>query len=216
MSSKPELHIAPCSYEAAKFAVEHWHYSGTMPSTQFRLGVWEGGQFIGAVLFGIGAGNSTHGGPYGLKAKGEVAELVRVALRNHDAPVSRILSVCIKIVARENPKLRMLISFADYKAQNHTGTIYQAGNWRYLGIFGGHDGFVIHGKVVHNRTIGARGWKQQLSWLQKHIDTNARKNSTIKVRYGYPLDCEIARRLDKMAKPYPTEAELRKLAQEAS
>jgi hypothetical protein len=69
--------------KAARYAVRHWHYSGRMPSAQNTIGAWEDGRFIGAVVFGIGAGNSTNGKRYGLKRKGEVAELVRVALSSH-------------------------------------------------------------------------------------------------------------------------------------
>lgn len=50
------LSIMPCSYFMAKQAVGRWHYSRTMPGSSWHFGVWEGGQFIGAV--------GHHGGIY--------------------------------------------------------------------------------------------------------------------------------------------------------
>jgi hypothetical protein len=67
-----------CSFDAAKYAVEHWHYSHAMPAGKLaKVGVWEDGSFIGAVVFGRGA-NSHLGSPYGLSGL-QCSELVRVA-----------------------------------------------------------------------------------------------------------------------------------------
>ena len=56
MSSKPELLVDWCSAEAARYAVEHWHYSRRMPRFKLsKLGVWENNAFVGVVIFGQGA-----------------------------------------------------------------------------------------------------------------------------------------------------------------
>ena len=48
-----------CSHAAATWAVENWHYSGRMPAGKMvRIGAWEDGAFIGAVIFSQG-GNMT-------------------------------------------------------------------------------------------------------------------------------------------------------------
>ena len=53
--SKPQLKLDWCSHEAAKYAVEHWHYSGRIPPSKLaKVGVWEDGQFIGAIVYGVG------------------------------------------------------------------------------------------------------------------------------------------------------------------
>jgi len=55
-SPNPTLRIDWCSYDAARYAVEHWHYSRSLPcSKTARLGVWEDGKFIGAIVFAWGA-----------------------------------------------------------------------------------------------------------------------------------------------------------------
>ena len=149
--SSPRLLVDWCSYDAAKWAVEHWHYSRIMPSGKLaRLGVWEDGAFIGAVVFGTGA-NFHLAEPFGLERL-EVCELVRVALRAHATPVSRILSIAIRILTRKMPGIRLIVSYAD-TAQGHIGKIYQASNWTYIGVSDTSVKFRIRGKVLHSRTV---------------------------------------------------------------
>ncbi len=46
------LEIKPCSHKAAKFAVENWHYSHSMPAGKLvKYGVWEHGKFVGSIIF---------------------------------------------------------------------------------------------------------------------------------------------------------------------
>jgi hypothetical protein len=131
MSSKPVLKLDWCSHAAAKYAVEHWHYSQKMPAGKLAMvGVWESDAFIGTVLFGRG-GNNHIGTAYDLQQT-QVCELVRVALRKHAAPVSRIVSIAVKMLRQLSPGLRLIVSYAD-PVQDHHGGIYQAMNWLYVG-----------------------------------------------------------------------------------
>ena len=51
-----DLVVDFCDYKAAKYAVEHWHYSKRMPKSKLNhIGVWENDCYIGVVLFGVGA-----------------------------------------------------------------------------------------------------------------------------------------------------------------
>jgi len=207
MSSPPNLHIAFCDFKAAKYAVTNWHYSRTMPSAPVRFGVWEHGQFIGAVMYGLGAGNATRGEQYGLAKTHEVAELQRVALKNgHKTPTSKIIAITIRLLKKHSPGIRLLISFADEMAQGHHGGIYQAGNWIYAGKFTGDGGFVINGKKYHSKSVHSKGWKQSLDWLRKNVDPQAYKLPTLKHRYLYPLDEELRTRIAPLAKRYPKRA----------
>lgn len=197
------LKVAPCSREAATYAVMNWHYSKLMP--KFRLtyfGVWEHNKFIGAVIFGRGSNNSLLK-PYGLK-QSEGCELVRVALTTHDAPVSQIVAQALRELKRTNPGLRLVVSFADPE-QNHHGGIYQAGNWIYTGHAGSAKIFTIHGKDTHERTLGSRGWIRNIDWLHEHIDPTATvRHPEPKHRYILPLDKAMRRQVKQLAKPYPT------------
>jgi hypothetical protein len=56
MSLHPQLRLDWATHEAAKFACEHWHYSGCIPKSKIaKIGVWENERFIGVVIFGVGA-----------------------------------------------------------------------------------------------------------------------------------------------------------------
>lgn len=207
MSSPPKLHIAYCDIKAAKYAVTKWHYSRVMPAAPVRYGVWEHGQFVGAVMYGLGAGNATRGEQYGLAKTHQVAELQRVALKDgHETPTSKIVAITIRLLKQHSPNLRLLISFADELGQGHHGGIYQAGNWIYTGAFEGDGGFTINGKAYHSRSVYSKGWVQSVKWLRENVDPKARKNATRKHRYLYPLDDEMRARIAPLAKPYPKRA----------
>jgi len=97
--SDADLIVDWCSYKAAKYAVMHWHYSRVMPAGRnVYLGIYENKHFIGAVVFGMGSGNATNGERYGLARSHEMAELTRVALTEHESPVSQIVSWAIRKV----------------------------------------------------------------------------------------------------------------------
>jgi hypothetical protein len=201
---RPELRLDGADGRAAKFACERWHYTGSLPSAGVRIGVWEGGQFAGVILFGIGAGRSTDGRKYGLASAYEVAELVRVALKpGHVHPVSRCVAIAIRMLRRQSPKLRLLISFAD-PAQGHHGGVYQAGGWVYAGTTPTDRVFIVRGERRHPKTIHSNGWRQNVEWLRAHVDPNARCETTPgKHRYLMPLDDEMRSRVAPLARPYP-------------
>lgn len=198
-----ELLVDWCDYRAAKWAVEHWHYSKRMPKSKLvKIGVWEDRQFIGVVIFGVGA-TPEIGKEFGLN-KFQMCELVRVALNNHNVFVSKIISRCIKLLHKQSPKIRLIVSFAD-TAQEHLGSIYQASNWVYTGSKCYH-AYKVLGNIEHPRTLydryGVGG--QSIDWLHQHIDPKAERIITdAKHRYLYPLDKAMRRQILPLAQPYP-------------
>ena len=96
-----------------------------------KIGVWEGGEFIGVVLFGLGGGGACDGRRYGLGRNFEIAELQRIALTEHENTVSRIIAVSVRILRRLCPKLRMLISYADPAQGHHGGVVNYSGTLIY-------------------------------------------------------------------------------------
>jgi hypothetical protein len=196
------LRLDWCSHQAAKWAVEHWYYSRTMPAGKLtKIGVWEDDAFIGVVLFGRGAIPEI-GKPFGL-LQTEVCELVRVALRTHIAPVSRILAISLRFLHRFAPGLRLVVSYAD-KEHGHHGGIYQATNWLYLGETKPDSRLIVHGEVCHRRSLTARYGQQGLSWIQHHVDPCAKRvYDAPKHKYVYPLDAAMRAQLLPLAKAYP-------------
>lgn len=175
-----------------------------MPNSGVKIGVWEDGHFIGAILFGVGAGNATNGARFGLSRTNDIAELQRVALKpEHKTPVSKCIAIALKMLRRQSPGLRLVISFAD-TAQGHHGGIYQAGNWVYTGLTETDRTYIVFGQPRHAKTIHSRGWRQTEEWLREHVDPNARvENIPSKHRYLMPLDNEIRKVIAPLARPYP-------------
>lgn len=206
MSSSPELRVAYCSHAAAKSAVTRWHYSRSVPAGKnIRLGVWEDDRFVGVVLFGSGAAPQA-ADPFGLDRL-EVCELTRIALVDgHATPVSRIVRVALSILKRTNPGIRLVVSYAD-PLHDHTGGIYQAGNWIFAGKTTGTEHFVTtrSGKFVHSKTLrtGRRGYATKL--LAEGV-IESRK--FWKYKYLYPLDRETREKILPLAKPYPKRAKV--------
>lgn len=204
------LLVAPCSYEAAKYAVTHWHYSHNIPTAKMaRFGAWEDDAFVGAVVFGRG-GNNRLLDPYGLR-QNEGCELIRVALREHQSPVTQIVARAIRLLRQASPGLQLIVSFAD-PGQGHHGGIYQAGNWLYLGRSDPEMEFIVQGKRLHGRSVRhlysrygpRREDESPLEWLRRHIDPEAQPLRVPgKHRYVYPLTKTLRRQLSELAKPYP-------------
>ncbi len=204
------LRLDWCSYQAARYAVEHWHYSRTMPRCPTRaVGVWEGEHFVGAVIFGMGAGRATDGRRFGLAQYFEVAELVRVALREHQAPTSRIVAVGLKLLRKQSPRLRLLISYADPR-QGHIGTLYAALGWWYVGDTEPSKLYIDKaGHEHHPRHVSPRGWKRHYGKPQRALrPQDAREVVRLPGKHCYikPLDVETAIRLQPLRKPHPRRA----------
>ena len=190
--SEVDLRLDWCSYEAAKYAVEHWHYSETLPAGKLvKVGAWEDGAFVGVVVFGRGANNNL-GKPFGLEQT-HVCELVRIAMKQHKSMVSKVRAFAIKMLKKQSPELRLIVSYADPE-QNHNGAVYQAMNWIYAGASQAQAEVMYNGKVMHKRTANAlfgtiKGMdKSPVFWKHKYL---------------YPLDDAIRKQIEPLRKPYP-------------
>lgn len=198
--------VAPCSHKAATYAVKSWHYSKTMPAGKiYKLGVWEDDRFVGVVLFAWGVSNSL-GAKYGLKMT-ECVELVRVACRTHTAPITSFVSLALSKLRQDNPKLRLVISFAD-PYRGHVGRIYQAGNWFYLGKTSKQQRYILpNGTILHARSFGARQFGQGPSSIAS-LPLEAKPIIMDgKFRYAMPLDKPMRRQIAKLSLPYETSIE---------
>ncbi len=196
------LRLDFCSYDAALYAVTHWHYSRSIPAGKLvKIGVWEDREFIGCIIYSYGA-NHNLARSFELKQT-EVCELSRIALRAHQTPVSRLVSISLKVLKKHCPGIRVVVSYADLD-HGHLGGIYQAANWTYVGRMtdGECCAFIVRGKRMHKRSVGARGWVQSLRWLKEHIDPDAAMVRTEgKHKYLWFFDDQIRRRYQ--SQPYP-------------
>lgn len=203
MNERVHLQLDWCSHDAAKFAVEHWHYSHRMPKSKLaKIGVWENSKFIGTVIFGVGA-TAELVKRFGLTPQ-EGCELVRIALTKHQTPVSRIIAIALKMVTREFPALRLVVSFADPE-QGHVGRIYQASGWYYTGRSQSSEEYIVNGKRWHGRAFRAsKPCSLTTKQAASRMDPNFQvvKGSS-KYRYLMPLDADMRRKIEPYRKPYP-------------
>lgn len=201
------LHLDYCSHDAARYAVTHWHYSKSVPSGKLvKIGVWEDGEYKGCVIYSYGA-NRNLAKSFGLPQT-ELCELTRVAMRDHITPVSKILSISLRMLHRQSPGVKIVVSYADTE-QGHLGKIYQASNWTYIGPVqeGLKSSYIIFGKKVHPRTVGARGWIQSVQWLRKYVDPEASQlRSTGKHKYLWFFDEGLKRQYELKKVKYPKRA----------
>lgn len=189
------LYLDWCSHEAAKFAVEHWHYSKVIPKSKLaKIGVWEDGTFIGAIIFGVGA-TADLVKAYGLRSE-QGCELVRVALRKHTASVTRMVAIALRMLHIAFPGIRLVVSFAD-PSQGHVGAIYQGGNWVFCGRSAVSDEYIYKGKRWQGRSF-----RNSFKGMEHHPDVQTVKGSS-KYRYLMPLDAAMREKIEKLRKPYP-------------
>jgi hypothetical protein len=171
MHSTADFHCHWCSHAAGLFACRRWHYSRSLPAGKsVKVGCRESGRFIGVVIFS--RGNTPHiGAPFGLP-QDQVVELTRVALGVHDSPTSRIVAVALRLLRKQSPGLRLVVSYAD-PAHGHVGTLYQAGGWCYVGKTRSESLLRVHGRLLHPRTVGSRYGHRGVAWLRRYVDGNA-------------------------------------------
>jgi hypothetical protein len=204
MSSRPSLKVDYCSFEAARYAVEKWHYSHRLPPPPHNpMGVWEDGRFIGAVVFARGASSNLLK-PYGLTTY-EGAELVRVALTKHKTPVSRIVAIALKLLKAKNPNFRLIVSFAD-PSHGHVGGIYKAGGWVYAGKMSTTTEWIDKtGRRWHGRMITKTGVGKVFGKYRSVLKTSDCTPVKVpgKYRYLMPLDDEMRERIQPLSLPYP-------------
>ena len=189
------LLVATASKEAAEYAAKNWHYSKCLPVGKLvKYGVWENENFIGVVIYSRGA--SPNLGTALELDQTEVCELTRVALTNHEAPVSQIVAITLTQLKKDNPALRAVISFADPK-EGHVGGIYKAGNWLFTGVSNSVVEYFIEGRWMHTRN----------AYHHPNRPTAAKRESPGKFRYVYPLDRPMRKQVSLLALPYPNAVE---------
>lgn len=192
--------------EAVRFACMNFHYAKRVPQAKWAYNVYEDGEWCGVVVFGFGAQhNIATGIGYDY---GEVCELERVALNGKQKFTSQVVSECLKRLHHDAKQIKDVVSYADAN-QNHLGIIYQATNWIYIGDTAKTSGskpdaYLIHGKKMHPRSVGARGYRQSISWLRENVDPNAKEIwGKPKFKYIFVFDKKQRKAWQQKALPYP-------------
>lgn len=201
-SNSVRLKVAPVGVKAARHAVQKWHYSGTLPvGKTIKVGVWEEGRFIGCIIYARGA-NRNMGARIGLPDQRECVELARVALTDHQAPVSQIIALSFKELRAHNPGIRAVMSYADPQ-EGHHGGIYQAGGWTYIGPASKVEVPVIDGVKLHKKTAFHRYGTNSIPKLKAMGLNVTTFTEPAKHTYAIGFDRQIRNRLKAMSKTPP-------------
>jgi hypothetical protein len=142
------------------------------------FGCWEDRSFIGVIIYSKGVNNNMTKF-FNLKHT-QICELTRIAFDKHKEAVSKFIAVSLKLLKRMCPGLKVIFSYAD-KDQNHSGAIYKASNFTYLGgNYGQTYHFIINGKKRHSRSVNQimhqkYNVKSNLENIRKYLDKSAVK-----------------------------------------
>lgn len=150
-----DLKISPCELSQVRRFVEKNHYShnvnGVKISHCFRVEFM--GKLVGGVIFGS---LSTTAWKRFSDSEKKVLELRRLVLldeagRNSE---SRVIGWCLRWIKKHAPHIEIVVSYAD-PAHNHSGVIYRASNFKYLGVGSSDKGFrdPESGKTYHSRAL---------------------------------------------------------------
>lgn len=200
------MRISIATPKAYRYACLKFHYAKSVPSVQYAFNVFnDSDEWCGCILYGVGAAINI-GKPFGMM-QGEILELVRVALNGKQGHgnTSKAVAMTMRELRKIDPLIRMLVSYADAD-QQHTGIIYQATNWIYIGNKQeAARGFILlNGKKTHPKSIYSRYGTSSIKWLKEHVDPNAQEVITEgKRKYVYFFDKQMRKEWMKKAQPYP-------------
>ena len=197
-----ELVVKRVNRETTKIPCEQWHYSGCQPSViTDAYGFWEHQEFQGVLIFGVPVSRSIHE-EFNVDHE-NVRELLRVALKGHTVPITAALSKAIKDLKANHPNIELLISYADPHV-GHTGYLYQAASWVYLGQPRRGEVMIINGKEMHPRSVVATYGTMAMDYLRKNVDPKVQHIVLEpKHKYAFGLNRRQRKLLAGIAQPYP-------------
>ncbi len=207
------MRLQLASNKAVKFACLNFHYAKSIPVNTIGFSVFnDKNDWCGVILYGTGANNHI-AMTFDLN-QGQVIELVRMALNGKQESTSKALAISLKLIKKAVPLAKLIVSYAD-KDQEHTGVIYQATNWFYVGasLENKKDGsFIIDGKRIHGKTLSDKCKRYGFNKNIDNIKILYKTNNIIeyitkgKLKYIYPLYNSMLPLCNKLKKDYPKKA----------
>lgn len=128
-----DIHIKLIDKPSADAIVKRFHYSGKVTqNSQLNFGIFKNNKLLGAAQFGPSIDKRRMGQSLGV-GMNEVIELNRLAISDElgKNTESRTLAVCIRLIKKNYPHLKCIVSFAD-ACQCGDGAIYRAAGFKLL------------------------------------------------------------------------------------
>ena len=145
--------VYPCKRGFIEKFIEQNHYSGSINGciSDYCFALLRGTELVGALFYGKLAMANQYK-RFCVK-ENDITELRRLCCidntpRNTE---SYFISRTLKWL-QKNTKLKMVVSYADAE-YGHTGTIYRASNFKYLGFSKGAKVIEYNGKLFHDKSI---------------------------------------------------------------
>ena len=144
------MKVLPIKNEEASPWLLEKHYAKRIPQIMFAFGLYEDGQIVGVVTYGIPASPSLCMGICGKEYSDKVLELNRLCLMdNYKNQSSFLIANSIKLL----PKPSIVVSYADTE-HGHIGYVYQATNFLYTGLSANRVDWQVKGlEHKHTKTI---------------------------------------------------------------
>jgi len=150
-----DLVISICSVCDIKNFIETNHYSHNINGVKisYCFKVEYNNQLVGGVIFGA---LSTTAWKKFSNSEKKVLELRRLYLideaeKNSE---SRVIGSCLRHIKKNDENVELIVSYAD-PFYGHTGHIYKASNFIYVGLSGKDKGYrhTVTGKMYHSRAL---------------------------------------------------------------
>lgn len=148
-TSPHQLFLRRIPKRIAKIAYNRWHYLGHKGFlSTINYGIYHNEELLGAISFGIPNAKNVKGF-FDTQTQNTVFELSRLALsekcpKNSE---SHVISIAMKLLKKDCPHINLIITYADI-SMNHSGTIYKASNFQYVGITKLKTDLYVKGKKV--------------------------------------------------------------------
>lgn len=170
--TKDKYYVEKCDIDTVRKICKEKHYLHRVPSIIASYGLYRGDLLLGIVTFGIPPS------PQLMKICGEdykksVLELNRLWCYDESPKNSEsfLISQGIKMLKKDKPDIKILISFADTR-EGHLGYIYQASNWYFTGYsIPGGGSIVINGKEFHPKNLNNKYGTSDLNKLKEILKT---------------------------------------------
>jgi hypothetical protein len=201
MFTAKDIQIKVIDSASSRKIVERHHYSGKCTqNSQIHFGVFLNGRLEGALQFGPSIDKRRMAQNLGIGFN-ESLELNRMALSDNcpKNSESRALGICLRILRKKYPHLKVIISFAD-ACQCGDGTIYRA------------SGFKLHSfkvnssllKMPNGDVVAKKSLDDKLSSDGKYLSSVAIKNGAkplkgFQMKYLYFFDKELEKKIPSVA-----------------
>lgn len=199
------LKVIP-SKVANEFVKKH-HYSGkVVPNSTLHFGAFLDGKLHGVMQYGNSMDKKKVGGTVEGTGWNEFIELNRMAFddvlpKNSE---SRCISVSIKMIKKNAPHIKWIVSFAD-GSQCGDGTIYRASGFKLIGCKVNKQILDWNGKKIAKKTLDHKNYPIiNGKYYSRHLleTGQAKPLKGFQLKYIYFLDTEYEKKLTVPVLPF--------------